>query len=53
MRSSALTLTFGPLYLIHTNKVPNPITMRVPSVFEGRKMRSEFLGGCDGKKRRS
>ena len=37
MRSSALPLTFGPLYLIHTNKVPNPISMRVSSVFKGQK----------------
>jgi hypothetical protein len=25
------------LYLIHTNKVPNPIGMRVSGVFEGQK----------------
>ena len=38
MRSSALPLTFGPLYLIHTNKVPKSIPMRVSSVFRGSKM---------------
>ena len=37
MRSSALPLTFGPLYLIHTNNSPESIGMRVSAVFKGQK----------------